>query len=254
MKSKSGLLLVLLMSIFAVAVSIFFTGKGLISIKVDPDLTTKGTSFLLTYFFLIAAIERASAVFVGIQRGPEQKTWQSRVARLTELLNVGGDSDDEEKIPLNKVKRSYKKEKRIIDKLVKEKGIIPIEPVAEDEKDVSDYVGYLTAAKQAYQFQLSAYNAETTKLVTRMVFVAGIFMAAVGLSILEDLLVPGNMPQCDDFWTCLQHATNPVVPQIQQIALRISDIIITGGLIGGGSKSFNSFLNSIDQYVNKTPV
>lgn len=242
-----GLGIILAMVLFSVVVASIFVGQGLISIKIDPDLTTKGTSFLLTYFFLIAAIERASAVFVGIQRNPEQKTWQSRVARLTSLLDV----EDDSKIDINKLRRTYTREKSIIDKLEKENKIIPVENVPDDQPSVAEYVGYLTTVKQVYQFKLTAYNAETTKLVTRMVFVAGIFMAGVGLSIMEDILVPGPTSSCTDLWTCLQTAK---VPQIQQTALRLGDIIITGGLIGGGSKSFNSFLNTIDQYMNKTPA
>ena len=248
MNSKTiGLALILAMVVFSIVLSSIFVNQGLVSIKIDPDLTTKGTSFLLTYLLLIAAIERSSAVFVGIQRNPEQKTWQSRVARLNTVLDV----EDDTKIDINKLRRVYQREKSVISKLEKDKVINPIESVPEENPTVEEYVGYLTSARQVYRFQLTAYNAQTTKVVTRMVFVAGVFMAGFGLSIFEDILVPGTDAACTDLWTCLKNAN---VPKLQQTALRLGDVVITGGLIGGGSKSFNAFLNTVDQQLNKTPA
>jgi len=90
--------------------------------------------------------------------------------------------------------------------------------------------GFLEIAKQIVEYQ----NA-SQKIATRMVFIAGIFLAVVGVSIFEDLL----------------HIPKEYDHPFQLGLYRFADIVITGGLLGGGSKSFHSFISATESVFDR---
>lgn len=69
--------------------------------------------------------------------------------------------------------------------------------------------------------------------VTRIVFFAGIVLASFGLSIFGDLLSMANLES-----------------QYQIGLLRISDILVTGDLLGGGSAGLNLVANKVSDYIS----
>lgn len=226
---------VLIGGAFAAAVvgAIVYGALDWTPVAIDPELSSKGTSFLVSYVFIIAAAERAAAVIVGLRRDPEKRTWESRVKRVSSLLNV----EDQSTLERHKLERSYLREKTIIDPLAANGTIIPIKGVEADHATSEDYVGYLASCLDVYRFQLAAHNAQTNNYVTRVVFGGGVLVALAGLSIFEDILLNVD-----------------ALGGGQALLVRGVDILVTGGLIGGGSKGFNSFLTTVDQYIRNTPA
>lgn len=89
--------------------------------------------------------------------------------------------------------------------------------------------------KKQLEIDLSEYRAETAKQAVRISYVIGIFIAIAGFRVLN-ALVDTQVPN--------------------DVLFNAVDIILTGGLIAGGSKGVNGITSLMDSYVNraKTPI
>ena len=84
-----------------------------------------------------------------------------------------------------------------------------------DEKSQEEYIGYLTALKYSYEFQLARFQSIGRRYTAVGVLVAGTVLAVLGLSLFNSVFA--NVRE---------------VSGIQYLALRVVDIVITGGLVG----------------------
>lgn len=206
--------------------SLLYALNGYLLVDVNPNLTELGVDVFLKYVFLVAAVERAAAVFVGMFRNQSKVDWSLRINRISEILL-------KENPPTAVLKQVHARERRLIKRLEDESIIGRIDDVPESPVD-DDYLGFLTSAKHAYEFQRARFNSISNRYVALAVFVGGIIMAALGLSLFRDLF----------------HQL-PEQGSVQAGLLRLADIFVTGGLLGGGSAGLNAVATKVTEFMNR---
>lgn len=196
-------------------------------IAVNPELSDVIFDVLGKYLLLVVAFERAAAVFVGMFRDQGRIDWSLRINRLKDILQ-------KDSPPTGVLRQVHAREKLLVDKLKEDNIILNICDVDKPPTDAG-YLGYLTASKHAYEFQRARFNSVSNRYVARAVFVAGIVMATLGLSLFDEIL-----------------ELNSSLEPWQKGLVRWTDIFITGGLLGGGSAGLNAMLNKVNEFLNKT--
>lgn len=222
--------------------SILFSINRFTVLGVNENLSELGADVFLKYLFIVVAVERAAAVFVGMFRSKNKVDWALRINRIGEILQ-------KEDPPATVLKQVHARETRLIRQLIKGDVIGEIEDIPSQPTN-EDYVGYLTSAKHAYEFQRARYNSTSNRYVARSVFFVGIILATLGLSIFNDLLQ--NMNMVSIMKDQISNGTLSESGLIWQTGLlRFSDIVITGGLLGGGSAGLNAIATKVTEFLNK---
>lgn len=221
---------------------------GIITIKVD--LISTWNDVMTKYIFIIVAIERAAAVWIGIKRNKMQDTWKSRVARLDELFTTSETHKEGMIANLRQAELAslYSQESSIIDKLDPPPNGKLIQPAEEgsnaDEDDNTTKVykskarGYLRQVRLIYTYRYEQYLRETNNKIAQTVFISGLVLSAIGLSFLNDILDIKSLN------------SSGLLYQVQLGAYRIADIFITGGLIGGGSVGLTKLFDTINSFMS----
>jgi hypothetical protein len=156
----------------------------------------------------------------------------------------------EENVKVSKLNTIYDREKKIIYSFEQQKtnGFLGIkepdlvkdsEIVLDNDQNKNELIAYLQATKNVYEFKSSVYQENTNATLTRIVFLAGIIISFIGLSIFNDIFDFGSIPTDNDGFS------------YQLFFYRLSDIIVTGGLLGGGSKSFNVFIETLNKSMER---
>lgn len=216
--------------IVALVAAKIFAGGDIVLLKPADLLTENSGDVFLQYLFIVVAVERAAAVFVGILRSQGRMDWALRLKRLGEVL----ESPD---TPPQVLARAYERERILVQKL-EQQGVIrvPIADIAEPTPAADDYRGYLTSAKHAYEFHRGRFDTQANQYVARIVFVVGILLAAMGFSIFHDLVNPNYLT---------------VASELQIGLVRFADILVTGGLLGGGSAGLNFAAAKVTASMNR---
>ena len=197
---------------------------GILSVR--SDLNEIIYNVFIQYAGLAVAIERAAAVFVAMTRSKNQVEWEQRIRRVTKTL-------DEENPRIRVLRQIHDREQDRIRMLIRKGFMAQIAPV-ENREDQEEYIGYLTAVKYAYEFQLARFQAIGRRHTSVGVLFAGIVLASLGLSLFDSVF---------------ENVEN--APAIQHLALRLVDIVITGGLLGGGSAGIGTMTTKIAEWRNK---
>ena len=205
--------------------SVLYACREFSLIEVNSGLSEIVPDVLGKYLLLVVAFERAAAVLVGMLRSQSRVDWSLRINRLTEILK-------KEDPPTRVLELAYARERQIVDKLTGDGVIMRISPVESNAND--DYHGYLTTTKHAYEFQRARFNSVSNRYVARAVFVAGIVMATLGVSLFADVF------KLSDGLGALHNGL-----------LRAADIFVTGGLLGGGSAGLNATITKVDEFISR---
>ena len=203
-----------------------YVRSGYVLLDVNAGLSDVAVDIFGKYMVLVIAVERAAAVFVGMFRNQNKINWSLRIDRISQVL-------EQEKAPTAVLKQVHAREQRLIGRLEDHGTIARIDGIPDEPTD-DDYRGYLTSARHAYEFQQARFNSVSNRYVALSVFVAGITLAALGLSLFRDLFPP-----------------TPPLGAIQAGFLRLADIFVTGGLLGGGSAGLNAVVNKVSDYANR---
>lgn len=203
-----------------------YVRSGYVLLDVNAGLSDVAVDVFGKYMVLVIAVERAAAVFVGMFRNQNKINWSLRIDRISQVL-------EQEEAPTAVLKQVHAREQRLIRRLEDHGTIAPIDGIPDVPTD-DDYRGYLTSAQHAYEFQQARFNSVSNRYVALSVFVAGITLAALGLSLFRDLFSP-----------------TPAPGAIQAGFLRLADIFTTGGLLGGGSTGLNAVVNKVSDYANR---
>ena len=195
-------------------------------LTVRPDLNDIVYNVFIQYAGLAVAIERAAAVFVAMTRSKNQVEWEQRIRRVTKTL-------DEKDPRIRVLQQIHDREQDRIRTLIRKGLMAQIAPV-EDKTNQDEYIGYLTAVKYAYEFQLTRFQAIGRRYTSVGVLFAGIILAGLGLSLF------------DSVFANVQAASG-----MQHLALRLVDIVITGGLLGGGSAGISTMTTKIAEWKSK---
>jgi len=163
-----------------------------------PGLVGNVDEIFIKYFFIIVAMERATAVWLGLDRNAKKRAWDRRVKRIREYVKrANPDSLQPVYEPtLTDLKQMYQRESKIIADINKNSspgstflGIIdPYEkvdgkaPKHSDAHEKGLLLSYALITKQIYEFKLTQYEEQSYKLTTRMVFVGGVVLSFIGLS------------------------------------------------------------------------
>ncbi|MPW29325.1 hypothetical protein F9L16_09980 [Agarivorans sp. B2Z047] len=204
-----------------VAVIIFVTSliaalywgyKDIHFLVVNPELSDKGSDIFLKYLFIVVAVERAAAVFVSNYRNRKVADWTLRISRIKETLS-------DESQHLNVLKMVFEREIQVAQKVL-DKQMVDLLIPPEDTAD--EYRAALLCIKHSYEFSLARHQSTCNRDVTFFVFISGIVLASLGLSILSDVMM--NLTE---------------ISGLHGHLIRIADVLITGGLLGGGSAGLN---------------
>lgn len=180
----------------------------------------------IQYAGLAVAIERAAAVFVAMTRSKNQVEWEQRIRRVTRTL-------DQKNPRMRVLQQLHDREQDRIQTLTRKGLMAAIAPV-EDETSQDDYIGYLTAVKYSYEFQLARFRSIGRRYTSVGVLLAGIVLAGLGLSLFDSVFA--NVQKVSGW---------------QYSALRFVDIVITGGLLGGGSAGLSTMTEKIAEWRSK---
>jgi hypothetical protein len=194
-------------------ISAFYWGyKDIHFLVVNPELSDKGSDIFLKYLFIVVAVERAAAVFVSNYRNRKVADWTLRISRIKETLS-------DESQHLNVLKMVFEREIQVAQKVL-DKQMVDLLIPPEDSAD--EYRAALLCIKHSYEFSLARHQSTCNRDVTFFVFISGIVLASLGLSILSDVML--NLTE---------------ISGIHGHLIRIADVLITGGLLGGGSAGLN---------------
>ena len=178
------------------------------------------------YLALVVAVERATNVFIGMARNQNKAHWAVRINRISEVLG-------QENAPTAVLRQAFNRERWLVKNLEERSIIAKIDNVPKAAgKD--DYRGYLSSAKHAYEFQRAQFHSVSNRYVSLAVLVVGVILAALGLSLFRDVF-----------------QQTPAPSAVQAGFLRIADIFITGGLLGGGSAGLNSLIAKVSDYTSR---
>jgi hypothetical protein len=157
----------IVIGLIVVVGSILYANNFFTVVDVNQKLVERGADVFLKYLFIIIAIERAAAVFVGMLRNEGKVDWSLRINRLNEVLQ----KENPSKAVLEQI---YSREHRLVTKLEHEEiiGVISDVPRTPSEQD---YVGFLTSTKHAYEFQRARFNSVSNRYVSRIVFFSVLF-------------------------------------------------------------------------------
>ena len=194
-------------------IATFYWGyKDIHFLVVNPELSDKGSDIFLKYLFIVVAVERAAAVFVSNYRNRKVADWTLRISRIKETLS-------DESQHLNVLKMVFEREIQVAQKVL-DKQMVDLLIPPEDTAD--EYRAALLCIKHSYEFSLARHQSTCNRDVTFFVFISGIVLASLGLSILSDVMM--NLTEMSG---------------IHGHLIRIADVLITGGLLGGGSAGLN---------------
>lgn len=229
---------------FIVALGSFlFANNRFTVVGINENLTELGPDVFLKYLFIVIAVERAAAVFVGMLRGQGNIDWSLRINRITEVLKKDDPS-------IEVLKQVYTRERRLTLQLEESGKIGEIENVPEPPNK-EDYIGFLTSTKYAYEFQRARFNSVSNRTVARIVFFVGIILATLGISVFQDLLQNMNLVSVME-----EEVKNGTLTENgllwQSGLLRFADVLVTGGLLGGGSTALNALANKVTVFLNKS--
>ncbi len=241
---KFGLYYILVALLLCLIGSILYSNDAFSTIAIDPELSTKGTDVFLTYIFVVVALERATAVYLRIYRNKGKKNFEKRIARISATIGY-----DAKKPEYNeKLRSSYLKEAPLFltfkskDPTVHQ-PTLPVNPPEEgdalDKVKNEKLLSYFQMILEGYEYKLEDYENGTQRRAARFVFLGGVLMAIMGLSIFDDLLIISQNMQYG-----------------QSLLYKLLDILVTGGLIGGGSQSFAMLIsttNSLLENVKAAP-
>jgi hypothetical protein len=228
--------------------AMYFSSGDIVLLAVNDDLVEDGGNLFLKYFFIVVAVERAAAVFVEIFR-TKTINWNLRISRIQGVLDK--ELDD---ISLQVLQQMYFREQRIVGKLM-ESGEMSTNLVL-GETDVSDekvkkqeYEAYLVSAKQSYDYLRAEHLAASNRYVAMIVFFGAIVLAVLGLSVFQDIF--GNL-QLTEVAVKTVNTAGQAITGWQKGLLRLSDILITGGLLGGGSAGLNQISIKLNEIMNRS--
>jgi hypothetical protein len=241
------------LSMIAVALSallgaMYFSTGDIVLLSVNDDLVEDGGNLFLKYFFIVVAVERAAAVFVELFRS-KTINWNLRISRIQGILDK--ELDD---VSLQVLQQMHFREERIIGKL-KEKGEMSTDLVLGKTDTLNEmgkkqeYHAYLVSAKQSYDYLRAQHLAASNRYVAMIVFFGAIVLAVLGLSVFQDIF--GNLQLAGAAVETMNTASQAITGW-QKGLLRLSDILITGGLLGGGSAGLNQISIKLNEIMNRS--
>ena len=203
--------------------ALLYASDAYLLLKANPELSEILLEVLGKYLVLVVAVERASTVFIGMFRNQNRIHWTVRINRISEVLG-------QENPPTAVLRQAFKRERRLVKQLEEHAIIDKIDdipkPASKDE-----YRGYLSSAKHAYEFLRARFYSISNRYVALVVLVVGVILAALGLSLFQDVFQQTSAPSA-----------------VQAGILRFADIFITGGLLGGGSAGLNAVIAKVSDY------
>lgn len=177
------------------------------------------------YLAIVVVMERLADVFVSMFRDQSRIDWSRRISSINKVL-------EQENATVEKLKNAFERERRQIEQLKQRNIIVSIDDVPE-KPSKDDYRGYLLAAKHAYEYERTEFNSDSNRYVALAVFVAGIILATLGPSLFQEMF-----------------QQTQALSAGQAGLLRVVDIFITGGLLGGGSASLNAVFTKVSDHMN----
>lgn len=176
---------------------------------------------LSALLFISLIVERVLEVFISAWRGEGKARLEFQVSQLKRALSWV------------EIEKKTQVQERIKADDDKSKGQENRDAAEDLEKKFGQKFIELGAAEQ----KLALYHVETKlKAVPWGVFL-GILVSALGFRTLQPLLDPGAVEKLSHF-----HAT----------LLRVADIVLTGGLIGGGSDGLHKVIQAFIDFMEST--
>lgn len=241
-------IVIVVVVISGILTSLYFSGmndSNWVLLSFNEDLAENWQNIFTKYFFIIVALERAAAVWIGITRSQDKRAWEKRVIRLRQLFERES-PDSTNRLTLAEVRVIFQRERKIIADIEandKAKFLGNPDPTIDssgkpikfnsDIEEMSALTAYLNVCKQVYEFKLAKFEEQSARQTTKLVFFGGLVLAIIGISLVSDIVNVSQLMAAE------------ALP-FQKFLYRIVDVLITGGLIGGGSKGFSLFISTLN--------
>jgi len=205
---------------------------GFSSLDVRDDVSDRIVDLMAGYLTLLIVLERAAGGMVNLYYRKSLVDWTLRLSRITDVL-----TDDDAKIGVMRqvCMREYDRVEMLKVKGFA-KGIDAVKEVDGKPADADQYRAYLTLVKHCYEFLHGRLLSHVDNVVSSVVGVAGFILAALGMRLLEEILV-----------------VQPTQPQLQSSVFTVVDIVLTGGFLGGGSATISGIVAEIKKMRASTP-
>jgi len=188
------------------------------SFEINSKISTDAYDLVLKYLFLIIIFERSIEVYNAVRFEGRSLKSKGKIKICKEKLKAF------EKLP-------YEEKMKYTDK------DDDYQALQTEENNDAPHVHYLNMIKKE-QDNLDMLSEKTRKFSMRTLMFLGIIFAIGGLSVLGDVL------EISRLW--YQEAA-----KFQVMVIRFLDIVITGALIGGGSKSLHALLSTIQSVLDR---
>lgn len=222
--SESGIRLwhvVVGIPIFAVAGLLATDVFAFGSLDVREDVSERIVDLMAGYLTLLVVLERAAGGMVNLYYRKSLVDWTLRLSRINDVLS---DDDAKTGIVRQVCMREYDRVEMLKTKGFA-KGIEAVKEVENKPAEADQYRAYLTLVKHCYEFLHGRLLSHIDNVVSSVVGVAGFILAALGMRLLEEILV-----------------VQPTQPQLQSSVFTLVDVVLTGGFLGGGSATISGSL------------
>ncbi len=208
--------------LFVFTILVIGAWYNLEAIGMKPGIEAADLVKLLSALLFISLIvERVLEVFISAWRGEGKARLEFQVSQLKKALSW---------VEIEKKTQIQERSKADVDK---SKRIENREAAEILDKKFEQAFTALGAVEQ----KLALYHVETKIKAVPCGVLLGILVSALGFRTLQPLLDPGAVGNLSNF-----HAT----------ILRVTDIVLTGGLIGGGSDGLHKVIQAFIDFMEST--
>lgn len=187
------------------------------ALEINPDLSTDAYNLLLKYLFIIIVTERSLAVYNTVMYSSQKLSLKRRIKYFKNKLDAFNQLDREDKNDYMDSDAEFVARRK-------------------KHKDESIGLAYLNLM-ECNTKELEKLENAARRFSMRALLFFGIIFAIAGLSILSDIL------NISESW--YDNANT-----FQARIIKFIDILLTGALIGGGSKSFHEVLSTIQSVLD----
>ncbi len=215
---RSSILSIILGSLFIIA--LIFSSAFLFpnSVTFRPFGVNEVTQLLTLLALVSLFLERALEVFINTWRGPREEQLNNEIANNERVI------DEKSKLreakieqPQGLVQTTETEVSRAPRRVVKE---VAVKPIPAETEELTDELRDELEKLRKNQQERSRYKSETRKIALWTALVVGLLVSGVGLRSLDTLVQP---------------VQGSMYSGVQSLVLRCLDVLLTGGLIAGGS-------------------
>lgn len=210
--------IIILISILALVCTGAYFAYNWPNLTINPQLSSDAYNILLKYIFIIMVCERSVAVYNAINYDGRKLAIERRIKYFREKMRNFTKMDAT-------AQATYEDDDPLF------KGMQAKRPTNSPD------INYLNLIELEEE-KLEEVGEKKRNFSMRVLMIAGALLAIGGLSVLNDLIV-------------ISAEWRSAAGLFQERLIKFFDILLTGALIGGGSKSFHTLLSTVGEVLKR---